>query len=381
MRGRLGERTDIIDRPATARRGTYRILYVDDDPVDREAVKRCVERDRLPFQVVTCADVASARQLLAAGGFDAVLVDRLLDGESGTDLLTDDSPIPMIVLTGHTELEHAVEAMRLGAADYLIKDPKRLYLDLLGTTLKNSIDRWQLREHRAQNEQLRMANFELDKFSSLVAAALTNPVELIEHHCRLLRSSTNLESDPFAKSCLGTTMRSAQRMRALVVGLHRYARDCQARPKLEILDSASLLARSVTNLNELIEPRQATVRYGDLPHILADEGQMQILFDHLIRNAIEFVEEGKAPEVRVKATFEEDRWRFEIRDNARPIPEGQVDKIFDVFCRLKPLVNSSGIGIGLAMCRRIVRSHGGRIHATGSENGNSFVFDLPPVPD
>jgi light-regulated signal transduction histidine kinase (bacteriophytochrome) len=118
--------------------------------------------------------------------------------------------------------------------------------------------------------------------------------------------------------------------------------------------------------------------HDSLPTVMADEGQLAQVFQNLITNAIKFRREGVPPQVHVSAEREGDEWVFSVADNGIGIAPEQVDRIFQVFQRLHTKDEYEGTGIGLALCRRIVERHGGRIWVESEPGeGSTFTFTLP----
>src|SRR5262249_21395241 len=125
----------------------------------------------------------------------------------------------------------------------------------------------------------------------------------------------------------------------------------------------------------------AAVTRGPLPVVLADPSQLGQLAQNLLANAVKF-RGAAAPRVHVAAERHGDLWRFAVRDNGIGIAAGHVERIFGVFERLHPAAEYPGTGIGLAICKRIVERHGGRIWAESEPGrGSVFCFTVPGVPE
>ncbi len=126
-----------------------RILLVEDDKVDQMAFERLVEREALPYDYVVAGSVSAAREILANAQFDAALIDYMLGDGTAFDLFDEIRGAPIIVVTGSGDEEVAVEAMKAGASDYLIKDPQGNYITTLPVTVENAI------RHRRAEEELK----------------------------------------------------------------------------------------------------------------------------------------------------------------------------------------------------------------------------------
>jgi signal transduction histidine kinase len=127
-----------------------------------------------------------------------------------------------------------------------------------------------------------------------------------------------------------------------------------------------------------IEESQAMVSNGDLPVVQADEVQLGQMFQNLIGNAIKFRRASEPPRIHVDARRDGAMWVFSVRDNGIGIDPGESERIFEVFRRLHGRAKYSGTGIGLAICKKIVESHGGRIWVDSEpDRGATFYFTLP----
>jgi light-regulated signal transduction histidine kinase (bacteriophytochrome) len=148
--------------------------------------------------------------------------------------------------------------------------------------------------------------------------------------------------------------------------------------KLRPTDVAKALVVAMANLHGSIQEAGATVSHGDLPTVLADPTQMAQLFQNLIGNAIKFRNRQRPCQVHVGAKREAGNWVFSVRDNGIGIPKEHFDRIFVIFQRLHRQEEYSGTGIGLAVCKRIVEHHGGRIWVESTPGeGSTFRFTIP----
>ena len=124
---------------------------------------------------------------------------------------------------------------------------------------------------------------------------------------------------------------------------------------------------------------QAEVTHGDLPVVMADPAQMLVLFQNLVSNSIDYRGED-APRIHIAAEPEDGMWRFSVQDNGIGIAPEDSERVFDVFEQLHALDEHPGKGMGLAICRKIVTHHGGRIWVESQPGeGATFYFTLPKV--
>jgi light-regulated signal transduction histidine kinase (bacteriophytochrome) len=178
---------------------------------------------------------------------------------------------------------------------------------------------------------------------------------------------------------IGYAVDGAKRMQALISDMLAFSRvNTRARP-LAPTDCAKIVATARLNLQIAIEEAGATITEGELPAVLGDATQLLQLFQNLIANAIKFRGDA-APRVHVVAQPAEDGWCFSISDNGIGIAPEYFERIFVLFQRLHGRKEYSGTGIGLALCKRIVERHGGRIWVESTPGqGSVFRFTLPRV--
>ena len=148
---------------------------------------------------------------------------------------------------------------------------------------------------------------------------------------------------------------------------------------LQPIDCNGVVATVLESLRMAIEESDARVHYEGLPTVMGDEAQLTHLFQNLIANAIKFRRE-LPPQVDIQAIRENGFWRFAVQDNGIGIAADYFDRIFVMFQRLHGRRSYPGTGIGLAICKKIVERHGGRIWAESvPDQGTTFLFTLPRV--
>jgi len=168
-------------------------------------------------------------------------------------------------------------------------------------------------------------------------------------------------------------------MKTLINDLLSYSRVATQGKELKRLELESVLDIVLKNLQLVVEDTGARISHESLPAVLADDVQMVQLFQNLINNAVKF--HGKeAPTVKITARREGGRWLVSVRDNGIGIDPQHNERIFVIFQRLHSRGEYSGTGIGLAVCRRIVERHGGRIWVESEPgHGSNFLFTLPTL--
>jgi light-regulated signal transduction histidine kinase (bacteriophytochrome) len=166
-------------------------------------------------------------------------------------------------------------------------------------------------------------------------------------------------------------------MQALIKDLLMYARlGTEGRP-FDPTDCSAVLQQALANLHAAIEESGATVTYESLPTIMADASQLEQVFQNLLANAIKF-RSDRPPEAHVKAERGDHEWIFSVRDNGIGIHPHYAERVFVVFQRLHSRTEYPGTGIGLAICKKVVERHGGRIWVESQPGqGATFFFAIP----
>ena len=230
-------------------------------------------------------------------------------------------------------------------------------------------------EMAARSAQLRRSNEELLQFASVASHELQAPVRMMERYTRLLQEEYEGQLGANGDEMIGIVVDAARRLSSLIEDLLALSRIESRERRLETVSAEGLLERTLANLQDAIEESGGVVTHSPLPEIEADPSLMVQLLQNIIGNAIKF-RGAEAPKVHVAARRGPREWIFSVRDNGRGIDPGEVESIFTIFKRLHPEV--PGSGIGLAICRKIVERHGGRIWVESEPGrGSNFLFTLP----
>jgi light-regulated signal transduction histidine kinase (bacteriophytochrome) len=193
----------------------------------------------------------------------------------------------------------------------------------------------------------------------------------------LLKKRYNNKLDKNADEFIEIIVDSTKRMEQLIDNLLGYARVSMSTKKFNHTDYNKILERSISNLTVAIEDSRAKINIDPLPALMANDLQIECLFQNLISNAIKF--HGKEPPIiHVSAEKKEHDWMFSVRDNGIGIEPKDKDRIFNMFQRLHSKSKYAGTGIGLSVCKNIVDNHGGRIWVeSDSGKGSNFFFSIP----
>jgi len=226
-------------------------------------------------------------------------------------------------------------------------------------------------------KELNHSNEELGQFATVAAHDLQEPLRMVSEYLALLsrryRGKLGADADEFIAFALD----GASRMQRLINGLLHYSRVGAAGLKLQNISSEKSLQRAIVNLHGVIEASGALVTHDPPPPVMADEIQLDQLFQNLVGNAIKYQNSG-VPKIHVSAVMNgEHKWNFSVQDNGIGIDSKNVERIFGMFQRLHGLAEFEGTGIGLAICKKIVERHGGDISVESQlGQGSIFHFDL-----
>lgn len=231
-------------------------------------------------------------------------------------------------------------------------------------------------------EALKRSNAELEQFAYVISHDLREPARTVKNFLMLLTERYGESLDERAASFVALAMDGAVRMQEMINAVLDLARvETQGRP-LTATETGAMLEQALRSLQNAIEESGATVTHDPMPRVMADEAQAAQLFQNLIANAIKFRRAGIAPQVHVAAAREGDWWVFTVADNGIGIDPTQADRLFQIFQRLHTRDEYPGLGLGLALCKRIVTRHGGRIWVEPAPGeGARFCFTLPAPND
>lgn len=246
------------------------------------------------------------------------------------------------------------------------------------TLIFDITDRKQAEEKLKQTaDELARSNAELQQFAYVASHDLQEPLRMVASYTQLLARRYQDQLDPEASEFIGYAVEGATRMKQLINDLLTYSRVETRGNLLRPVNTETVLERTLVNLRIALADSQGTVTHDPLPTVLADQTQLLQLFQNLIGNALKFRAEAP-PQVHLSAELQGQEWLFSVRDNGIGLEPQFAERIFIIFQRLHSRAEYPGTGIGLAVCKRIVERHGGRIWVESQPGqGTTFYFTLP----
>jgi PAS domain S-box-containing protein len=294
-------------------------------------------------------------------------------------------------LNGAFALPIALGERILGAIEFYSREPRPTDPWLLELSIGVGRQIGMLMARREAEEELRRAhaeleakvrelarsNEELQQFAYVASHDLQEPLRMVSSYTQLLgrRYASHLDSD--AREFMGYIVEGSARMKQLIEDLLAYSRVGTRVREFRDVSSEAALEKALANLRGAQERTNAAVSHDALPAVHADEGQLIQLFQNLVGNAIKF-RGTEEPRIHVSARAQDGAWLFSVADNGIGLDPEYAERIFLMFQRLHNREEYPGTGIGLAICKKIVDRHGGRIWVDGRPgNGCTFFFTLP----
>ncbi|MCR6485806.1 ATP-binding protein [Amycolatopsis sp. OK19-0408] len=231
-----------------------------------------------------------------------------------------------------------------------------------------------------RTRELERSNADLEQFAYVASHDLQEPLRKVASFCQLLQKRYQGLLDERGEQYIEYAVDGAKRMQVLINDLLAFSRVGRKPGEHVVVDAGRLVDDAVANLEVALSLSGGKVDRGELPEVRVEPALMTAVFQNLIGNALKF--KGEAPpEVRVSAERDGADWMFAVRDNGIGIEAEYAERIFALFQRLHTRSAYPGTGIGLALCRRIVEHHGGRIWLDTEAEGTTIRFTLPAAED
>lgn len=367
-----------------------KILIVDDDAPQLDAI--CSTLREQGYDTTCCESPHKAIQALRQDRYDILLSDLKMPGTDGIELIQHaaeiDPDVVPVLMTGQGSIPTAVQAMQVGALDYVLK-PLRIrdIVPVLQRALRIRELRKENRELHAsiekRSQELEAANKELNAFAGRVAHDLREPLSIVRGFAQLLADRCGPQLGTEGATHLNYILEAASRADRMVRDLLAFARlgdsALQARP----VDLNEVMQR-VRQMVELGSPLQATTwEIATLPTVWGDEAMLQQAFINLVSNAQKYSRTREQPTIKVEYRRDEHLGHvISVRDNGVGFDAAQADRLFTPFQRLHRSDQFEGSGMGLANVKRIIERHGGTVGAEAREGeGAVFTVTLPSRAD
>jgi signal transduction histidine kinase len=226
---------------------------------------------------------------------------------------------------------------------------------------------------------LARSNAELEQFANVASHDLQEPLRMVASYAQMLAKRYQGKLDADADEFIGYVVDGVHQMYQLINGLLAYSQVGSQLKAFQPTDCNAVIGGALVNLRGTIKDNAALITHDSLPTVMADALQLELLFQNLIGNAIKF--HGKQPpQIKVSVDQKENEWLFSVRDNGIGIDSQYADRIFTIFERLHTTKDYPGTGIGLAICKKIVERHGGRIWVESQPGtGSTFYFTFPKM--
>lgn len=404
-------------QPETVQQESVNILLVDDKPENLVALEAVLEG---PGQeLITAQSGKEALRACLEHDFAAILLDVKMpdmDGFETAAMIRErerSCDVPIIFLTALKSEEHLFRGYYMGAVDYLYKPivPEVLrskvavFVDLCrkNRLLKRHADALEQKNAELEKEiierakaeedvrrlnaelearvqtrtqELSRTNDELRQFAYVASHDLQEPLRTVASYAQLLAKRYRAHLDADADEFIRYMVEGVTRMHNLLNDMLAYSRVTETKDKvLPPANTDAVLKSAVMNLEATINETNAEITYDELPVVMGDEIQLTQVFQNLISNAIKY-RSTAPPRIHISAARQKDEWIFSVQDNGIGIDPQYSERIFGIFKRLHGR-ELPGTGMGLAICKRIVERHGGRIWVESQlGNGSTFRFAL-----
>ncbi|WP_459546587.1 sensor histidine kinase [Nocardia sp. X0981] len=358
---------------------------------DELRVSFAVQNDHLASAVVADREAISHARAVRDAVLIGLVLVFLLTGAVLTVLLRRLVIRPLASLTEASlrvadgEFDHHIDAH--GPADLVqvaaaVEDMRRRVVEELGSSRsQGTLLREQKAELDLQADELRRSNAELEQFAYVASHDLQEPLRKVTSFCQLLEKRYGSQLDERGKQYIDFAVDGAKRMQVLINDLLTFSRVGRMSDRNQPVRLDQALDKALANLSAAVEDTEAVVeRPAELPEILGEPTLLVMLWQNLLSNAIKFRRPGLAPLIRLEvaaAAEDPDALLLSVTDNGIGIPPEFAEKVFVIFQRLHARDEYTGTGIGLAVCKKIVEYHGGRIWIdTAHTGGTRICFTL-----
>ncbi|CAC5339984.1 MULTISPECIES: response regulator [Planktothrix] len=364
------------------------ILIVDDTPDNLRLLSKTLSEQG--YEVQCAINGKLALMAVKHEPPDLILLDIKMPEMDGYEVCErlkmqeETAAIPVIFLSALDDVFDKVKAFTVGGVDYITKP---FQVEEVFARIENQLTicrlQRQLQDQNFKleqlNQELQRSNRELEEFAYVVSHDLQQPLQTITGFAELLlalKSEINLEQE--AEEYVSPILEEGIRMQELIQNLLEYSRVGTKKRNFEPTDCQEILRKSLGHLHSAIEESRAIITSETLPTLRGDRIQLGQLFQNLIGNGIKYQRPNIQPKIVISVQEKPEEWLFRVEDNGIGIKPENFDRIFQVFQRLHTHQDYPGSGVGLAICKKIVERHQGKIWLESESGiGTTFNFTLP----
>ncbi len=363
---------------------TIRVLLIEDNDAEAFLLQEMLlgVSSAQPFDLVRAKRLEAGVRCLTEDGFDVLLLDLLLPDSAGLPTFSkvyaeapDDMPI--IVLSGLDDRNLAIEAVRHGAQDYLVKTD--VDGNLLVRSIRYAIERKQTEQAmRERAIELELRNRELDAFSHTVAHDLRSPLTVILGYAELIEESYDSISSDTLLTYIRGILKQGRKVNTIIQELLLLSSVRKSDVEVNTLDMLGIVEGAIERLKYPIEDASPHIHLPDqLPAALGHALWVEEVWFNYISNALKYG--GPSPEIFIGGERSNGGVRYWVRDNGPGIPESAQERLFVPFTQIGQ-VKSDGYGLGLSIVRRIVEKLSGYVGVESEPGkGSTFYFVLPSI--
>jgi signal transduction histidine kinase len=363
-----------------------RVLIVEDSEDDTQMFLRELRHGGYAVEYQRVETRTAMETALSTRPWDLILCDYTLPNFSGEHALQTlqktGIDLPFIVISGTIEEENAVEMLKAGAHDFIVKRQMARLLPAIERGLRDAVTRRRQREAEAERSELisrlEAINSEIERFTYLAFHDLRAPLVTIKGFLGALQKDLEAGRHEQARNDLRRIAGAADKMDEILLALLEFARIGRVRRPSEEVSIGQLVQEALQALGDVIQAKNITLKVApDLPRVQGDRVRLREVLGNLIENAATFTSQQRQPLIEIGARLQDAEQVIFVKDNGEGIDPRYQTRIFELFEKLDP--TTEGAGIGLAIAKRIIEVHGGRIwvESEGQGKGSAFCFTLP----
>ena len=381
-----------------------RVLHLEDDPDDAELIRATLCAEGIECDAVRVETRDNFVKSMTCNAFDMIFADYSLPSFDGLEALTiakkECPDTPFIFISGKIGEELAIDSLKGGATDYVFKQRLSRLAPSVRRALKEMGERAKLREAEAEvikhhehveelvrertaelekvNEELRAAYQDMESFSYSASHDLRSPLIVIEGFSRILMEDYGDKLDDNGRHLLNTVRENSRKMAQLIEDLLAFARVSTKGLRKSEIDMKALAEKTIGELSADIGLRKVQLKVAELPPAWGDPPLVRQVFVNLLSNAVKFTAQRSDSLIEVGGLKDGKENVYLVKDNGAGFDMKYSGKLFGLFSRAHLHKEYKGTGVGLAIVKRIIEKHGGRVWAEGEPgSGATFYFSLP----